>query len=315
MAELLVYSERIDTARELVAGGKGLGAALGLGVSAVALGPGAGALASELAAAGADSVYVSEDAAFEGWPADAVAAGLAQIAEQAGASVVLVGSTRRGKETAPRLAQKLGAGCVTDVNSLVLEDGALVAGRYAFGGATVAREKLGTAVKVFAVMPKTFDVEGANAGAGNVVTPSLDVKSSVRVVDRRAKEGDHVNLDAAPLIVGVGRGFNAREDLTLGDDLAAALGAVVGCTKSLADFEWLGEDRIIGLSGAKTAPDLYLSVGVSGQIQHTVGVSAAKLIAAVNKDKEAPIFAMADYGIVGDLYEIVPALIERLKSV
>ena len=119
-----------------------MAAALGLGVSAVALGPGAGAAASELAAAGADTVYVSEDAAFEGWPADAVAAGLAQVAEQAGATVVLVGSTRRGKETAPRLAQKLGAGCVTDVNGLVAEDGDLVAARYAFGGATVAREKL-----------------------------------------------------------------------------------------------------------------------------------------------------------------------------
>ena len=315
MAEVLVYSERIDTARELVAGGKQIAAALGLGVSAVALGPGAGAAASELAAAGADTVYVSEDAAFEGWPADAVAAGLAQIAEQAGASVVLVGSTRRGKETAPRLAQKLGAGCVADVNSLVAEGADLVAGRYAFGGATVAREKLGTAVRVFAVMPKTFSPEGATAGAGAVQSPTLEVSSKVNVVSKRPKEGEHVNLDAAPLIVGVGRGFNAREDLALGDELAAALGAVVGCTKSLADFEWLGEDRIIGLSGAKTAPDLYLSVGVSGQIQHTVGVSAAKLIAAVNKDKEAPIFAMADYGIVGDLYEVLPALTERLKSV
>ncbi len=182
MAELLVYSERVDTARELVAGGKELGAALGLGVSAVALGPGAGAAASELAAAGADTVYVSEDAAFEGWPADAVAAGLAQIAQQAGASVVLVGSTRRGKETAPRLAQKLGAGCVSDVNSLVAEGGDLVAGRYAFGGATVAREKLATAVKVFAVMPKTFSAEGATPGAGTVETPTLDVSSKVKVV-------------------------------------------------------------------------------------------------------------------------------------
>jgi electron transfer flavoprotein alpha subunit len=315
MAGLLVYSERVDTARELVAGGKELGLALGLGVSAVVLGPGAAAAAGELAAAGADKVYMSEDAAFDGWPADAVAAGLAQIADIAGAGIVLVGSTRRGKETAPRLAQKLGAGCVTDVNSLALEGGELVAGRYAFGGATVAREKIGTAVKVFAVMPKTFSAEGASAGPGAVQTPTLNVESKVKVVDRRAKEGDHVNLDAAPLIVGVGRGFNAREDLKLGDDLAAALGAVVGCTKSLADFEWLGEDRIIGLSGAKTAPDLYVSVGVSGQIQHTVGVSAAKLIAAVNKDKEAPIFALADYGIVGDLYEVVPALVERLKSV
>jgi len=315
MAELLVYSEKIETARELVAGGKEVATALGLGLSAAALGPGAGAAASELAAAGADTVYVSEDAAFEGWPADAVAAGLAQISEQAGASVVLVGSTRRGKETAPRLAQKLGAGCVTDVNSLAAEGGDLVAGRYAFGGATVAREKVTTPVKVFAVMPKTFSAEGATAGVGAVQNVSLTLESRVTVVARRAKEGDHVNLDAAPLIVGVGRGFNAREDLVLGDELAGALGAVVGCTKSLADFEWLGEDRIIGLSGAKTAPDLYLSVGVSGQIQHTVGVAGAKLIAAVNKDKEAPIFGLADYGIVGDLYEVVPALIERLKSV
>lgn len=315
MSELLVYSEKIETARELVAGGCELAAALGLGVSAVALGPGAGDAASELAAAGADIVYVSEAAAFEGWPADAVAAGLAQIAGQAGASVVLVGSTRRGKETAPRLAQRLGAGCVTDVNSLAAESGELVAGRYAFGGATVARERLTTAVKVFAVMPKTFNVEGATPGAGTVETPTLNVESRVMVVDRRAKEGDHVDLDAAPRIVGVGRGFDKREDLALGDELAAALGAVVGCTKSLADFEWLGEDRIIGLSGARTAPDLYLSVGVSGQIQHTVGVAGAKLIAAVNKDKEAPIFALADYGIVGDLYQVVPALVERLKSV
>ena len=129
-----------------------------------------------------------------------------------------------------------------------------------------------TPVKVFAVMPKTFSAEGATAGAGGGRRPVSPSSSAVKVVDRRAKEGDHVNLDAAPLIVGVGRGFNAREDLALGDELAAALGAVVGCTKSLADFEWLGEDRIIGLSGAKTAPDLYLGVGVSGQIQHTVGV-------------------------------------------
>ncbi len=314
MTELLVYSERVDTARELLAGGRELAAKLGLGVSALALGPGAAAAAADLAAAGADTVYVSEEAVFDGWPADAVAAGLAQVAGQAGAGVVLVGSTRRGKETAPRLAQKLGAGCVTDVSSLVVEDGELVAGRYAFGGATVAREKLTTPVKVFAVMPKTFSADGATPGAGAVVTQTFTVESRVKVLDRRAKEGDVVNLDAAPAIVCAGRGFGAREDLALADDLAAALGAVVGCTKSLADFEWLGEDRIIGLSGAKTAPDLYVGVGISGQIQHTVGITGAKLIAAVNKDKEAPIFAMADYGLVGDLYELVPALVERLKN-
>ena len=317
MAELLVYSEKIASALELVAGGRELASSLGMTVSAAALGPGAGSAASELAAAGADKVYVSEAGAFEGWPADAVAAGLAQIAAEVGAAVVLMGSTRRGKETAPRLAQRLGAGCVTDVNSLVVEGGEIIASRYAFGGATVAREKLSTAVKVFAVMPKTFTAEGGTAVTtpGEIVNSTIDVQTAVTLVERRAKEGAHVNLDAAPRIVGLGRGFGKREDLALGEELAGALEAVVGCTKSLADFEWFGEDRIIGLSGAKTAPDLYLSVGVSGQIQHTVGVVGAKLIAAVNKDKEAPIFALADYGIVGDLYEVVPALTERLKGV
>jgi electron transfer flavoprotein alpha subunit len=322
MAELLVYSEKIETARELVAGGRGLASSLGMTVSAVALGPGAASAASELATAGAARVYVDEGAAYEGWPADAVAAGLAEIAAEA-AAVVLLGSTRRGKETAPRLAQKLGAGCVTDVSDLVVDDGELVAARYAFGGATVAREKLTTAVKVFAVMPKTFRDEAAVGGggggasggvAGEIVNRTIDVTTGVTLVDRRTKEGDHVNLDAAPRIVGLGRGFGKREDLALGKELAGALEAVVGCTKSLVDFAWLGEDRIIGLSGAKTAPDLYLGIGVSGQIQHTVGIAAAKLIAAVNKDKEAPIFALTDYGIVGDLYEVVPALTERLKN-
>ena len=315
MAELLVYSEKIDNARELVAGGKELAAALGLSLSAVALGPGAGAAASELAAAGADKIYVSEDAAFDGWPADAVAAGLAQVVAEAGASVVLVGSTRSGKETAPRLAQKLGAGCVTDVNGLVAEAGDLIASRYAFGGATVACEKLNTAVKVFAVMPKTFEVGAPRAGAGEVIKPALSLTpSAVKVVDRRAREGQAVNLDAALRIVGVGRGFGKREDLDVAQALAAALEAELGCTKSIADFEWLSEDRIIGLSGAKTKPDVYIALGISGQIQHTVGISQSKLIAAVNKDKEAPIFALADYGIVGDIFQVIPALMDKLNS-
>lgn len=134
------------------------------------------------------------------------------------------------------------------------------------------------------------------------------------VTGRSPRAGESVDLAAAATILGVGRGFAKREDLDLGRELAAALGAELACTKSLADFEWLPEDRIVGLSGAKTKPDLYLSVGISGQVQHTVGISQAKIIAAVNSDKEAPIFQLADYGIVGDLYQVVPALMEKLKS-
>ncbi len=155
-------------------------------------------------------MFVSEDPALEGWPADSVAAALAQIAAEADAKVVLLGSTRRGKELAGRLAEKLGAGAVTDVSALELEDGAFVAARYAFAGATVAREKVASDVKVFAVMPKTFSAEGATAGAGTVVTPALQLATGMKVVERRAKEGDTVSLDAAPRIVGVGRGFGKQ---------------------------------------------------------------------------------------------------------
>jgi electron transfer flavoprotein alpha subunit len=315
MADILVYSDKPQVACELAFKGKEFAGALGLGLSAAALGAGAAAQAADLGAHGADKIYVSEDAALDGLQADVVADALAQVAREAGAEYVLLGSTRRGKELAGRLAQKLGAGAVTDCSSMYVADGALVGCRYALGGATVAEERIDTPVKVFAVMPKAFAVEGPQAGAGEVVSPSLSLApSKVTVADRKPREGETVDLAAAPLIIGIGRGFGKREDLALANDLAAALGAEIGCTKSLADFEWLPEDRIIGLSGAKTTPDFYLCAGVSGQVQHTVGISQSKLIAAVNSDKEAPIFQLADYGLVGDLYQILPALTERLKS-
>lgn len=315
MADILVYSEKPDAALELTFKAKEFAGVLGMGVSAAVLGSGSD-VAGRLGEHGADRVYVSADPALEGLAVDVTADALAQVAREAGATVILVASTRRGKELAPRLAQKLGAGCVSDVSSLALDGSTLVAGRYAFGGNTVAAETLSTEVKVFAVMPKTFEIGSLTAGAGEVVSSALTLRpSKVKLVERRAKEGDAVNLEDAERIVGIGRGLNKREDVDLGRELAAALGAELSCTKGLADFGWLGEDRIVGLSGAKTKPDLYLSVGVSGQIQHTVGISSSKLIAAVNTDKDAPIFQLADYGIVGDLYEVVPALIEKLKSV
>ncbi len=314
MSDILVYCDKRETTRELASKAKELAEALGIGRCAACLGAGAHEAAQELAAFGVTRVFASEDAALEGLPPDVVSEALAQIAKEAGAACVILGSTRRGKELAPRLAQKLGAGCISDVNQLSLENGELVAGRYALGGATIAREVINTPIKVFAVVPKTFEVD-APGSAGEVVTPTLSlVPSRVRVVARRPKESEAVNLDAALQIVGIGRGVAAREDVHLGEELADALHAELACTKGIADWGWLSAERVIGLSGARAKPDLYVAVGVSGQIQHTVGISSAKLIVAINKDKDAPIFALADYGIVGDLYQVVPALIEELAA-
>ena len=317
MTAILVYSEQADTALELVNAARELAPQLGLTVSAAVLGADAAAAAAALAAHGAAPVYVCSEAALEGLDTAVVAQALAYIVEQAGASVVLLGSTRRGRELGGRLAQRLGAGCVTDAVSLAVEDGLLMAGRYNLGGATVQTEAITTPVQVVAVMPKIFEAGEPGAGGGDAVvalSPGLGAPA-VTVVDRRPKEGQAVDLAAAARIVGVGRGLAKRDDLPLGEGLAAALGAELACTKSLADFGWMADDRIVGLSGAKTAPDMYLAVGISGQVQHTVGIAQARIIAVVNQDKDAPIFALADYGVVGDLYQLVPALVERLKTV
>lgn len=339
MTAILVYSEQQDTARELIAAARELGPQLGITVCAAVLGAeasdaaldaaaagGAAApsdapvspavAAGALAAHGAEQVYVCDDPALVGLDTAVVAQALAHIVEKAGASVVLLGSTRRGRELGGRLAQRLGAGCVTDATSLAVEDGRLVAGRYNLGGATVQREAIDTPVQVIAVMPKIFEAgeaAGAAAGAVTLVAPEL-AAPVVRLVARRPKGGEAVDLAAAPRIVGVGRGLAKREDLPIGEGLARALAAELACTKSLADFGWLPEDRIVGLSGAKTAPDVYLAVGVSGQVQHTVGIAQARIIAVINQDKDAPIFGLADYGVVGDLYKVVPALVEKLKA-
>ena len=271
---------------------------------------------SELAAFGADTVYVSEDAALEGCIRTWSPTRLAQIAApgRRHPRAHRLHAARQGAAPAAWRRSSAPARSPTST-AMAVKDGELVGGRYALGGNTVAEERIRTAVKVFAVMPKTFEVGEPQAGAGDVVKPALTAGAvCVKVVERRAREGQAVDLDAAPRIVGVGRGFGKREDLELADALAAALEAEVGCTKSLADFEWLPEERIIGLSGAKTKPDFYIALGISGQIQHTVGISQSKLIAAVNKDKEAPIFQLADYGIVGDLFQVVPALVEKLPK-
>jgi electron transfer flavoprotein alpha subunit len=314
MAKILTYSDKRDTALELVSKAKELSSSLGVGVAAAVLGPGAAEAAAELGRYGADQIYVSEDGSLEGLPVDLAAEALAQIARQAEASYLLLGSTRRGKELAGRLAMKLDAGAVTDVNALTLEGGELVAGRYYYGGTTIMRESLQTPVKLFAIMPKTFEAAEA-AGAGEVVQAQLALpEPRVQFVERRSKEGAGVDLDSAERIVAIGRGVGKREDVNLGKELAAALQAELGCTKGLVDFQWMPEECVLGLSGAKAKPDLYLAVGISGQIQHTVGISSAKIIAAINTDKDAPIFALADYGIVGDLYQVVPALVEKLKA-
>ena len=316
MAEILVFCEKDDVAFELVSKGKEFKEALGMNLAAALLGKDAAGKADKYFAYGADKVYVSEDAALADFTAEAYAEALYQIAQKNSAEVLLMGSTKRGKELTPRVAQKLSAGCVTDANDVRVEDGQLVADRYALGGNTVSSGAIKTAQKVIAVMPKTFELGAKEAKQGEVADAALDLKEPrARVVERREKAGETVNLEEAEAVVCIGRGLEKKEDLGTVEELTQAFGAELGCTKSLCtDWEWLSEERLVGLSGKKVSPRLCVSVGISGQIQYTVGIRGARITVAINKDENAPIFAMSDYGIVGDLYEVLPRLTEKLRS-
>jgi electron transfer flavoprotein alpha subunit len=316
MAEILVFCEKDDVAFEIVSKGKEFKETLGMSLAAALLGKDAAGKADEYFAYGADKVYVSEDAALADFTAEAYAEALYQIAQKNGAEVLLLGSTKRGKELAPRVAQKLGAGCITDANDVRVEDGKLVADRYALGGNTVSSGAIKTPQQVIAVMPKTFELGAKEAKQGEVVDAALGLgEARTRIVERREKAGETVNLEEAEAVVCIGRGLEKKEDLRIVEEFTKTLSAELGCTKSLcSDWEWLSEERLVGLSGKKVGPRLCVSVGISGQIQYTVGIRGARITVAINKDENAPIFAMSDYGIVGDLYEVVPRLTEKLKS-
>ena len=312
MKGVLVYSERPALALELLAFAQTLDAP----VAAALLSQEDGSRADEYLAHGAQRVYTGRDPALSGLQADVASEALAQISKIAEADTILVGSTLRGREAAARLAQKIGAGCITDAVSVRNEDGRLVAIRYALGGNTLSEAHITSEKQVIAVMPQTFTAEPAAQEQGSeVIEVSLQLAPSpVKTVERDPKPAAGVDVESAEVVVCAGRGVENEEDLALLQDLARALDGVVACSRPIShDRHWLPEDQMIGISGKKISPRLYIGVGLSGQIQHMVAVRGARTIIAINKDKSAPIFKNADYGIVGDLYQVLPRLTEAIN--
>ncbi len=317
MTEILIFSDKDDSAFELLSWGNKVKGSLNARLSAVLLGKGAKEKTADYFAYGADKVYWNENPAFNDFYADVYAAALSQIAVAQNPDVILIGSSRRGKELAARLAQKLNAGCITDATGIELKDKGLLVHRYTLGGNTVSSEMLQTAQKVISVLPKAFEKGARTSAQGEAVEVAVTLKEpKVKIVETKTKAGDVVSLEDAQTLVCIGRGLNKKEDLPMVESLAKALNAEIGCTRPLShEWQWLSEQREVGLSGKKCKPRLCVELGISGQIQHTVGVRDSKVIVAINKDKTAPIFEMADYGIIGDIYEVVPKLSEKLKTV
>ncbi len=313
MTVTLVYAPEKRLAYELVAKAKQLGhaahvAALGAKVEKP----------EEYVHHGADAVHVVESASLDHHPVDATAAALAEVAKAAGATHVFIAGTRSGKELAPYLATKLDAGMVTLASSAtVTEDGKLAFERMFMGGKVIATEVPQTGVVVATFGTRLFEPLPAEPGRkGEIKRHAIHVPASkVKVTALKPRQESGVNLEEAGVVVGAGRGFKSKDDLRLAFDLAKTLGGQVGCSRPLAtDLGWLTDEYWIGLSGKEVKPKLYIAAGISGQIQHTTGIRGSKIIVAINTNKDAPIFKQADYGIVGDLYKVLPALNNAIRK-
>ncbi|WP_258359838.1 electron transfer flavoprotein subunit alpha/FixB family protein [Moorella sulfitireducens] len=239
---------------------------------------------------------------------------LAGVVAQEGAEAFVAGSTVRGRELAARVAGYLDWPLISDVSSVRYEDGAFITERLMYGGAVVRKEKAPVPA-VLTIPGGKFEPPAEGEEEAEIVTLDLQPDTRISLVERSPLDKRGVDLSAAEKIVCAGMGFAKKEDLALAGELAQVLGAEIGCSRGVAEErKWLPADAYIGISGATVKPRLYLSLGVSGQVQHVVGIRDSKLIVAVDINENAPIFRAADYGIVGDLYEVVPLLIRALQS-
>ncbi len=283
----------------------------------VAGAPGVVSVAPQLAQHGADVVIVAENAAYEKYNPEALAAMVAERIKSGGYGAAIFPTSALGSDLAPRIAAKLGVGLVTDVTSIELRGDAVIVKHPVNIGKVMSTVQITSVPALVAIRANTF-TPTENAKAGTVEQQqSVGDPAASRVVVTEVKMGGGTKLDLgeAPVIVSGGRGLKAAENFKLVEDLADAFGnAAVGATRAVTDDGWRSHSDQIGQTGRLVSPQLYVAVGISGAIQHLAGMRTAKTIVAINKDKEAPIFKVADYGIVGDLFEIVPALTAAVKE-
>jgi electron transfer flavoprotein alpha subunit len=324
MAVILAFAEvREGKVRkvsfEAVTAARILADGLGAEVAAVVIGgAGAGDQAAELAQYGADRVLVGASDALAQYAPEAYTTVLANAVKQQGdvAAVVFTASAM-GKDLAPRLAAKLGTGYAGECTALAVEGGEIVATRPRFAGKAFAQVRFTERPAVISVRQNVFTpAEKPAAGAVETLDVSLDQADFGAIVrEIRASAGTRLDVGEAPVVVAGGRGLREPENFQMLEDLAEALGnAAVGASRAVVDAGWRPHGEQVGQTGKTVAPTLYFAVGISGAIQHLAGMRTAKYIVAINKDPEAPIFKIADYGIVGDLVEIVPKLTEEIRK-
>ena len=319
-SDVWVFSERTDVTLELLGKGRELADGLGASLCALVLGTALEHEADTFASHGADKVFLVENQALQNTLPEPFAEAIGKLASQYGPEILLIGSTRRGKDIAARVAARLETGVITDCVALGLDEEKrmLVADRPSYGGILVSTEICTTRPQIATVPPRVFEPAAPRQGQrGEVIRTDVDLAPpKTRVVQVASKEVRGVGLEDASVIVSAGRGVAKKEDLRILQELASVLGGEVGCSSPLAeDLKWLPLERLVGLTGRKVKPKLYVACGISGQVQHITGMRGSRTVVAINTDPEAPIFQQSDYCVRGDLYEIVPLLTEAFRKI
>lgn len=236
------------------------------------------------------------------------------LVKETNADIIIFGNTSLGKDLAPRVAAKLDAGIAMDSVALNVENGEIISTRPVYAGKALIDVKITSPIKIFTVRPNVFNAGEPTENEAEVTEKNVDSPNlSDKVIEVKKSEGK-LDVAEASIIVSGGRGMKEADNFKLVEELADVLGAAVGASRAVVDAGWRPHSEQVGQTGKTVSPNLYVALGISGAIQHLAGMRSSKYIVAINKDPDAPIFQVADYGITGDLFEVVPALIEELKK-
>jgi electron transfer flavoprotein alpha subunit len=314
---VLVFAEqRSGVLRRSSAEALGLARQLGGEVHALLIGDRVAALASQLGAHGADVSHVVEDPRLALYWSEGYTAALAEAIARLDPDLILMIATAMGKDLLARTAARLGLAALTDCISLTETDGAFTAVKSMYGGKVFATVQGARRPVIASLRPSAYPAPPVVEKQAQVqaLPVNLPEQQRARVLEVRQKEGGELDVQEAEIVVSGGRGLKEPGNFALVRELAGLLGAAVGASRAAVDAGWIDHAHQVGQTGKAVSPKLYVAVGISGAIQHLAGMRTSKCILAINKDPDAPIFQLADYGIVGDLFKVLPALVEEVRK-
>jgi len=319
--KILAFAEQRDnklkkSAFEVVRTARTIADQTGGEVIALVIGDHVQAIAGELGGYGAAKILAVEQPKLGKYSATAYAKIIAETAKKEQTDILLLPATAMGRDSAPRVAVKLDAGLASDCIALKVDNGTIIATRPVYAGKALSEIKINSAVKVFTLRPNVFPAGTSNGSAAKVEVLDIPLAESdfASLVIETAQASGKVDVAEADIIVSGGRGMKGPENFTIIENLAGVLGGAVGASRAVVDAGWRPHNEQVGQTGKTVSPSLYIAVAISGAIQHLAGMSSSKYIVAINKDKDAPIFQIADYGIVADALDIVPALTLEMKK-